>query len=382
MPDAAPPALTGPALFIASEIYRHSSYGPKHPLAIPRVSTATDLARAMGWLDDTSYVDSPRATPGQLARFHAPDYIRAVIDAERDQRLSADRQARYNIGKMENPIFPEIFSRPATASGAAILAATLLTPEGGQGGPRIVHSPASGTHHGRPDRASGFCYFNDVVLGILTLLDRGARRIFYVDIDAHHGDGVQDAFHDDDRVFTVSVHEGARWPFTGTVDDRAGGAARNLPMPADFNDTEMAHVRDRAILPLAEAFHPDVVVVQAGADAVADDPLSRLGLSNRALWAVVAALKPVAPRLFVTGGGGYNPWTVGRAWAGIWGTLTGADVAAPATEAARAVLGSLTWHRAAGRNPPDAWLTTIADAPRPGPLRVEVADVVAAVLRP
>ncbi|MEQ8964844.1 MAG: acetoin utilization protein AcuC [Azospirillaceae bacterium] len=368
--------------FIASEIYRHSSYGPKHPLAIPRVSTTTDLARAMGWLDDARYVDSPRATPDQLARFHAPDYIRAVMDAERDGRLSEERQARYNIGKMENPIFAEIFSRPATASGAAILAGRLLTPEGGQGGPRIVYSPASGTHHGRPDRASGFCYFNDVVLGILTLLDRGARRVFYVDIDAHHGDGVQDAFHDDDRVFTVSVHEGARWPFTGAVDDRAGGLARNLPMPADFNDAEMAHVLERAILPLGAAFDPDVVVIQGGADAVADDPLSRLGLSNRALWSVVAALMPLAPRLFVTGGGGYNPWTVGRAWAGVWATLAGADVAAPPTAEALAVLGGLTWHRAAGRNPPAAWLETIADVPRPGPVRVEVADAVTAVLRP
>jgi acetoin utilization protein AcuC len=153
-------------------------------------------------------------------------------------------------------------------------------------------------------------------------------------------------------------------------------------MPAGFNDTEMAAVRDRVLVPLGEAFAPEVVVIQCGADAVADDPLSKLALSNRALWDVVAALRPLAPRLLVTGGGGYNPWTVGRAWAGVWATLIGADPTAPPTPAAEAVLRALTWHRAQGRNPPETWFTTIADAPRPGPIRVEVEDAIAAVLRP
>lgn len=382
LPDLPAGPLSRPIL-IGSEIYRHSSYGPKHPLSIPRVSTAIDLARAMGWLDAGTYLDSPVATPAQLARFHDPDYVRAILDAERDGRLDPARKERFNIGRFENPIFPEIFSRPATASGAAILAARLLTPEadGGGEGAGVVHTPASGTHHGRPGRASGFCYFNDVVLGILALLDRGIRRVYYVDIDAHHGDGVQDAFHDDDRVLTVSVHEGARWPFTGAADDRAGGLARNLPVPAGFNDSEMAAIRDRVLLPLGEAFEPEAVVIQCGADAVADDPLSKLALSNRALWAVVATLRPLAPRLIVTGGGGYNPWTVGRAWAGVWATLAGADPAMPPTPGAEDVLRGLTWHRAQGRNPPERWFTTIADPPRPGPVRVEVEDAIAAALR-
>src|SRR3546814_9328930 len=110
----------------------------------------------------------------------------------------------------------------------------------------IVYSPAGGTHHGRPDRASGFCYFNDPALGILALLDRGFRRICYVDVDAHHGDGVQDAFAADGLVLTLSVHEAGRWPFTGAAEDRAGGFARNLPVPPGFNDSEMDFVRERA----------------------------------------------------------------------------------------------------------------------------------------
>ena len=356
-------------LFIGSEIYRSSSYGRKHPLAIPRVSTAIDLVRAMGWLPNDQYVDSPMATPEQLARFHDPDYIHAIQDAERDQQLDAERRARYHLGKIDNPIFPEVFRRPATAAGGSILAAELLA-EGG-----IVYSPAGGTHHGRPDRASGFCYFNDPVLGILAMLDRGLERIYYVDVDAHHGDGVQDAFADDERVLTVSVHEGARWPYTGAVDDRAGGMARNLPVPVGFNDTEMDVILERVLVPLGRAFRPEAVVLQCGADALADDPLSRLALSNLALWRVVAAMRDLAPRCLVLGGGGYNPWTVGRCWAGVWAVLNGIEPPGEAPAAA-AVLKSLSWHRAAGRDPPTEWLTTIADRPRPGPVRDAVRSVI------
>ena len=366
---------TGP-WFIGSEIYRGSTYGRKHPLAIPRVSTAIDLSRAMGWLPDDAYIDSPRATPEQLVRFHHADYIQALMDAERDQRLDPARRERFNIGKLENPIFPEIFSRPATASGATMLAARLLA-DGG-----IVYSPAGGTHHGRPDRASGFCYLNDPAMGILGMLDQGLTRIYYVDVDAHHGDGVQDAFADDDRVFTLSVHENGRWPATGAAEDRAGGMARNLPVPAGFNDSEMAAIVDRVILLLGRAFRPEAVVLQCGADALAEDPLSRLELSNRALWHVVRAVRGLAPRLLVLGGGGYNPWSVGRCWAGVWATLNDIDPAVPPTPAAVAVLEALTWHRAQGRNPPQHWWTTIADPPRRGPVRPEVEAVIDAVLRP
>ncbi len=363
-------------LFIGSEIYRRSSYGRKHPLAIPRVSTVMDLSRAMGWLLDGAYIDSPLATPAQLARFHHPDYIEALIEAERDQALDPERRQRFNLGKLENPIFPEIFRRPATASGGSILAAELLS-DGG-----IVYHPAGGTHHGRPDRASGFCYLNDPVLGILALLDRGLDRICYIDVDAHHGDGVQDAFAGDDRVLTISVHEAGRWPNTGLLEDRAGGLARNLPVPPGFNDSELALILDQALIPLARAFRPQAVVLQCGADALADDPLSRLELSNGALWQVAAGLKDLAPRCLVLGGGGYNPWSVGRCWAGVWATLNGIDPRQTPTPAAESVLRGLVWHRAQGRNPPAHWLATLADAPRPGPVRPAVRAAIDAVLRP
>jgi acetoin utilization protein AcuC len=362
-------------LFIGNEIYRTSRYGARHPLSIPRVSTTMDLVRAMGWLDERCYIDSPRATPDQLARFHDRDYIEAVRRAETDQRLDVAARERFNLGRMENPIFPEIFRRPATAAGGSILSGRLLAEHEG-----VIYHPAGGTHHGRRDRASGFCYFNDPVLAILTMLDHGMGRVYYADLDAHHGDGVQDAFAEDDRVLTVSVHEGARWPFTGPADDRAGGMARNLPVPAGLNDSEMDWIVERALMPLGRAFAPDVVVIQCGADALADDPLSRLELSNRALWAAVGRLATLASRVLVLGGGGYNPWSVGRCWAGVWAVLNGIDPDVPPTEAAETVLRALTWNRSQGRNPPEHWFTTIADSPRPGPVRDEIRQVVARVL--
>ena len=365
-----------PPLFIGSEIYRGSSYGPKHPLAIPRVSTAIDLSRAMGWLPDEVYIDGPMASPPELARFHTPDYIDALHRAEAAQRVDADTGERYNLGRLENPVFPEMYRRPATAVGSALLAARILAerPAG------IVYSPASGTHHARPGRASGFCYFNAPVLGILALLDEGIERVCYVDLDAHHGDGVEEAFAHDDRVLTISVHEDGRWPFTGKAEDRAGGMARNLPVPPGFNDTEMAYLLENAILPLGRAFRPQVVVIQTGSDALAEDPLSRLELSNGALWDAVRALMGLAPRLLVVGGGGYNPWSVGRCWAGVWATLNGIDPAVLPTPEAERVLRALTWSRAAGRNPPEHWFTTLADVPRPGPVRDAVRRVVAVAM--
>ena len=375
--------MTLPARFIGSEIYRRSSYGARHPLAIPRVSTVIDLCRALGWLPDEVYIDSPRATPAQLSRFHDPAYVEAVQAVEQSQKATPEHRERFNLGRNGNPIYPEIFRRPATAAGGSIRAGRLLADPG------VIYHPAGGTHHGRPDRASGFCYFNDPALAILSLLDRGLQRVLYLDVDAHHGDGVQDAFHNDTRVLTVSVHETGRWPMgaghapgLGALDDRAGGQARNLPVPAGFNDSEMDYVLEAGLLPLAEDFKPEAVVLQCGADALEEDPLSRLSLSNRALWRVAEAVRRLAPRVLVLGGGGYNPWSVGRCWTGVWAVLNGFAIPDRLPPEGEAVLRRLSWRHSRGRNPPDAWFTTLADAPRPGPIRHEIRSAVAAVLAP
>ncbi len=363
---------------IGSEIYRSSSYGGRHPLSIPRVSTVIDLCRSLGWLPEEAYIDSPLATPEQLVRFHDPDYIAAVRTLERTQAASEVQRRRYNLGCNGNPVFPEVFRRPATACGGSILGAALIR-EGG-----TVYSPAGGTHHGRPDRASGFCYFNDPVLALLTLLDAGLERVLYLDVDAHHGDGVQDALGGDGRVLVVSLHEAGRWPLHrggpyGSVEDLGGGWARNLPLPPETNDSEFAFLMEAAVLPLAESFAPDAVVLLGGADALAEDPQSRLGLSNLALWDAVEAVSGLAPRRLVLGGGGYNPWSVARCWSGIWARLNGFEIPERLPPDGEAVLRALTWRHSRGRNPPEAWFTTLQDPPRSGPVRDEVRQLAAAL---
>jgi acetoin utilization protein AcuC len=364
-------------LFLGSEVYRGSSYGDWHPLRVPRVSTVMDLSRAMGWLPRDQYRNSPRAKPRALTIWHTPEYVAALEQAEAEQAVSDAVRDRHAIGTVSNPIYPEMFRRPATAAGASLLAGELLA-----GGGAIYH-PGGGTHHGLPDAAGGFCYLNDPVLAMLALRRAGAARIAYVDIDAHHCDGVEVGFAGDPDALLISVHEDRRWPFTGTLDDDGGGNCLNLPVPRGFNDSEMATIRDRLILPAVAAFAPDAIVLQCGADAVTEDPLSRLCLSNNAHWAVLRGLMALgAPRLLVLGGGGYNPWSVGRLWTGIWATLNGHDIPDRVPPEAEAVLRALRWKKArAGRTPPPHWFTTLRDAPRSGAVRSEITERLAVLLR-
>lgn len=365
--QASDPQATPPPRFIGSEIYRYSSYGAWHPLRVPRVSTVMDLARALGWLPKARFINSPRAKPSALMGFHTPKYLAALQAAEAAQAVSEDVRLRHNLGTPSNPVFKEMFRRPATSAGASLLAGELLKNGG------VIYTPAGGTHHGLPDRANGFCYLNDPVLAIQSLRRNGAQRIVYVDIDAHHPDGVEHAFGDDPDTLLISVHEQNRWPRTGQITDAGVGQVYNLPVPAGLNDTEMALIRDEVILPLTTAFRPDAIVLQCGADAVTEDPQSRLTLSNNAHWAIVAALMPIAPRYLVLGGGGYNPWSVGRLWTGVWATLNGYEIPDRLPPAAQGVLGALTWAGPLRQHHPEPhWIDTLRDAPRSGPISDEV----------
>ncbi len=361
-------------LFIGSDIYRNSSYGRWHPLAVPRVPQVIDLARALGWLPEAVWRTSPRARPEALTVWHTPDYVAALQAAEVAQSVSEAVRDRHHLGTAANPIYPAMFRRPATSAGGVMLAAGLLRGGG------VVHCPGGGTHHGLPDRANGFCFLNDPVLAILALRREGCARVAYVDIDAHHCDGVEFAFAGDAAVLLVSVHEVNRWPRTGAVTDRGVGNVFNLPVPAEFNDSEAALLREAVILPQVAAFRPDAIVLQCGADAVAEDPMSRLRLSNNAHLDTVRGLWPLAPRLLVLGGGGYNPWSVGRMWTRIWGDLNGWAAPDPLPAPAQAVLRGLAWTGLrAGRRTEPHWFTTLADPPRDGPVRPEVRALVAAL---
>lgn len=356
------------AQFIGSPIYCGSVYGARHPLSIQRVPAVVDLARALNWLPVARYRTSPRAKPSVLTRFHTPEYVAALQAAEESQSVSDTVRVRHGIGTLSNPVFPEMYRRPATAVGGGLLAAELVA-DGG-----TVYNPGGGQHHGLPDRAAGFCYFNEPVLTIERLLEMGLDRVAYVDIDAHHCDGVAAGLAGRENVRMISIHEARRWPYTGALEEEAGGVAFNLPVARGFNDTEFALVLEELILPAVAAFRPDAIYLQCGADALLEDPLARLSLSNCCHVVAVRALRDLAPRLIVSGGGGYNPWSVARCWTAVWGEIAGYEVPDRLPVAAEAVLRGLDWHRK-GR-PEPALLTTLIDAPREGAISADLkADV-------
>jgi acetoin utilization protein AcuC len=356
----------GQALFVGSDIYRESAFGRHHPLSIIRVSGVVDLCDTLGWFGDDQFRESPRASESELGKFHEADYIEAIREADARGSVEKEVRDRFRIGTMENPLFPGLYRRATTAVGGSIHAAELAMEK------RVVFHPSGGTHHGRPGRASGFCYFNDPVFSVLTFLEQGISRVLYVDLDAHHGDGVQDAFEDDPRVLTVSIHEEKRWPHSGLADDRAGGSARNLPVPAGFNDTELDFLVDNAVLPLARDFNPAALVVTCGADPLDGDPLSKLSLSNIGLWTAVEKLVGLSTRTVVLGGGGYNPWTVVRCWSGLWGRLSGREIPAILPSQAAEFLASFECDLIDEDEVPGHWLTTLADEPNIGPVRPQI----------
>jgi len=325
-----------------------------------------DLCRALGWLGQSELRESRRASMDELAWFHASDYVQALRHASETGRVDFEARRRYAIGTMENPLFPGVFERAATSVGGSILAAELAL-EG-----RIAFHPAGGMHHGRPDRASGFCYFNDPVFAILAFLKAGLERVVYIDLDAHHGDGVQGAFARDARVRTISLHEQGRWPYSGDIADTGEGRACNLSVPAQINDSELGVLLEEVVSPLTQTAAPQALVVTCGADALDGDPLSSMQLSNLALWSAVERIATLAPAVVVLGGGGYNPWTLARYWSGLWGRLSGRDIPRKLPAEALAILRGLRCDLIDDEDVRAEWLTTLSDQPNRGAVRDEI----------
>ncbi len=303
------------------------TYGPFHPLKPLRLGLTHELIKAYGLfsLPSANLIESENASEEDLLLFHAKDYI-DVLKTVNEGRDSP-KARHYGIGPGDNPAFRGLYDWSVIVSGASLHAARMVH----TGEADCAFNIMGGLHHALPARASGFCYINDPVLAITWLLKHG-RRVAYIDIDAHHGDGVQYAFYNTNKVLTISIHESGHTLFPGTgFENEVGqgdgyGYSVNVPMPMYADDEIFVHAFDAVVPPLIEQFEPDVVVTQLGVDSFRGDPLAHLQYTTNGFCEVVGKIRRLARKWVALGGGGYDVANVARAWTLAWGIMNDFEI--------------------------------------------------------
>lgn len=316
------------------EALRAYDFGPGHPLAPIRVQLAMRLAREFGLLESPGVeVLAPvvPATLEQIADVHDLEYIAAVQRASLDPR---DADAGRGLGTPDDPAFLGMHEASALVAGATLAAAQAVHSGRAQHAVNI----AGGLHHAMPDAAAGFCIYNDIGVAIAWLLAQGVQRIAYIDVDVHHGDGVQQMFYDDPRVLTISLHESplTLFPGTGFAEETGGpgalGSAVNVALPAGTGDQGWLRAFHAIVPDILEAFDPQVIVSQHGCDTHIDDPLAHLALTvdgQRMSYEAIHrwAHRYASGRWIAVGGGGYE-WVdvVPRAWTHLIAEAAGTPI--------------------------------------------------------
>ncbi|MCA1831949.1 MAG: acetoin utilization protein AcuC [Actinomycetota bacterium] len=308
-------------------------FGPQHPLKPVRVELTVELSRSLGLLSHPGLErrSARDATREELRLVHSAVYIEAV---ERISQEAHDPFTSYGwgIGSGDNPAFRGMHEASAHIAGGSIVAAEMLR----SGDVEHAFHPAGGLHHAMADSASGFCIYNDPAIAIQWLLDGGVERVAYVDVDVHHGDGVQAAFYNDPRVLTISLHESGAYLFPGTgfPNELGGGDAEgtsvNVALPPSTDHDSYRGAFDAVVPPLVEAFRPAVLVTQLGCDTHVTDPLAHLALETRTYRYLAESLHALAHsttqgKWLATGGGGYQIFSVvPRAWTLYFAEMLGA----------------------------------------------------------
>jgi acetoin utilization protein AcuC len=328
------------ALVVVDDIAKAYDFGPSHPLRPDRVLLTYDHIRALGLVDGETVrevVSSP-ATDDQIAAVHDGDFIETVKGI--DSGAVPERAGfEYGLGTGDNPIFRGMHTAAAAVCGASLKAAEVVA----SGEATHAFNPAGGLHHARRREASGFCIYNDPAVAIARILEmQPSWRVMYVDVDVHHGDGVQWIFYDEPRVLTVSLHQSGRYLYPGTgFEDEIGGAgargtSANLPLEPYTGRDDYLWALEALLDPLAAAFSPDVIVTQLGADTHWGDPLANLALTMPAYPRMAEILHEVAHRRargrwVATGGGGYQAQTVvPKVWTIHFAEMVGRTDAVPA----------------------------------------------------
>jgi acetoin utilization protein AcuC len=318
----------GPATVVFDQSLTEYSFGPSHPMSPVRVDLTMRLAAELGITGERlRLVPAPMADDDLLATVHEPAMIEAVARAG----TTGAPELAHGLGTDDDPVFPDMHRAAAHVVGASVEAFRQVWSG------ESLHSAniTGGLHHAMPDRASGFCIYNDVAVGIRQLLDQGAERVAYVDVDVHHGDGVEAIFWDDPRVLTISIHESPRtlFPGTGFPTETGGpsapGTAVNIAVPAGTNDQGWLRALHGVVPDVLAAFAPQVLVSQHGVDTHFEDPLAHLLVSldgQRMAFEAVHrwAHRYAGGRWVALGGGGYE-WVdvVPRAWTHLIAEATG-----------------------------------------------------------
>lgn len=326
------------ALVTVEDIAKTYDFGSSHPLRPERVLITYDHIRDLGLAARASEVSSRSATDEEIAAVHDPEFTGMVkgIDAGSIERRKA---LEFGLGTPDNPIFSGMHRASAAVCGASITAAELVA----SGRFQHAFNPAGGLHHARRREASGFCIYNDPAAAIAKVLELQPEwRVLYLDVDVHHGDGVQWIFYDEPRVLTVSLHQSGRYlyPGTGFEDETGEGAARgtsiNVPLLPFTGDDDYLWALERVLRDAATAFDPDLILTQLGADTHHGDPLANLGLTLKAYPRMAKIIHSVAHdlgqgRWVATGGGGYQAETiVPKVWTIHFAEMVGEPDAIPA----------------------------------------------------
>ncbi|MGH2748122.1 MAG: acetoin utilization protein AcuC [Actinomycetota bacterium] len=328
------------ALVRVEDIARAYDFGSAHPLRPERVLITYENARDLGFLDfdHVAEIPSRSATDDEITAVHATDFVQMVKDIDSGAADPA-RGLEFGLGTPDDPIFDGMHAASAAVCGASVVAAEVVA----TGEFQHSFNPAGGLHHARRREASGFCIYNDPAAAIAKVLDiNPGWRVMYVDVDVHHGDGVQWIFYDEPRVLTVSLHQSGRYlyPGTGFGDELGEGAARgtsiNVPLPPFTGTEDYLFALEEVVTKGAEAFRPDLLLTQLGADTHHGDPLANLGLTMPAYPRMARLLHDVAHdlaggRWVATGGGGYQFDTVvPRVWTTYFAEMCGASELVPA----------------------------------------------------
>lgn len=264
------------------------------------------------------------ATREELEMFHTAEYLDALKQA--GEGYFDEGMFQFGLGMGDCPVFEGMWDYGLLAVGGTITGAKkILSSEA-----CVAFNPSGGFHHAHPGRASGFCYINDVVLGLMTLANAG-KRVLFLDVDVHHSDGVQEAFYCQNDVMTISLHQDGRTLFPGTgypadIGEGDGkGYSVNVPLPGGTYDGAYMKVIAEVVLPLIGAYAPDVIAVEIGADALAGDPLAQLCLTNNVYADIIGKLIEFGKPILATGGGGYHVENTVRAWSLCWAAMCGND---------------------------------------------------------